>query len=160
MIRRAARLVYRLADAGLNECPPADGNAIPLSPAFPHEIPMMKPSLLMTMLAAALLLGGCASQRVIVDTQGVDMTRYNQDYAQCETYAAQVNTGGQVARSAGFGAAVGAALGAIFGNSRDVGRAAAGGGVVGGAKGAVRGDNEKTQVLRNCLRGRGYRVLN
>lgn len=111
-------------------------------------------------LLVVLGLGACAGKRVIVDTKGVDMSRYQQDYAECENYAAQVNSGGQVARSAGFGAAVGAALGAIFGNSRDVARGAGAGGVVGGAKGAVRGDNEKTQVLRNCLRGRGYRVLN
>lgn len=114
----------------------------------------------LVVLFAAMTLGGCASQRVIVDTKGMDMSRYNQDYAECETYAGQVNTGGQVARSAGFGAAVGAALAAIFGNSGDVARGAGAGGVVGGAKGAVRGDQEKSQVLRNCLRGRGYRVLN
>lgn len=108
----------------------------------------------------ALGVAGCASNRVIVDTKGVDMSRYDQDYAECQTYAGQVNTGGQVAKSAGFGAAVGAALGAIFGNSSDVARGAGAGGVVGGAKGAVRGDSEKGQVLRNCLRGRGYRVLN
>ncbi len=112
------------------------------------------------LLASSLGLGACAGKRVIVDTQGVDMSRYERDYADCETYAGQVNTGGQVARSAGFGAAIGAALGAIFGNSSAVARGAGAGGVVGGAKGAVRGDNEKTQVLRNCLRGRGYRVLN
>lgn len=121
---------------------------------------MKTSGLMVFLLALSLGLSACASKRVIVDTQGVDMSRYNQDHAECETYAGQVNTGGQAARSAGFGAAVGAALGAIFGNSRDVVRGAGAGGVVGGAQGAVRGDGEKGQVLRNCLRGRGYRVLN
>ena len=51
-------------------------------------------------------------------------------------------------------------LGAIFGNSGDVARGAGAGGVVGGARGAASGEREKDQVLRNCLRGRGYRVLN
>ncbi|MGQ0529288.1 MAG: glycine zipper family protein [Panacagrimonas sp.] len=106
------------------------------------------------------LLFGCASQNVIVDTKGVDLSRYQQDRSECESYAGQVSTGTQVAKSAGFGAAVAAAVGAIFGNSRTVGQAAGAGGVVGGAKGAVKGENEKEQVLRNCLRGRGYRVLN
>lgn len=108
----------------------------------------------------ALLLSACASKRVIVDTKGVNMSRYEQDRAECEAYASQVNTGTEVVKSGGFGAAIGAALAAIFGNSRDVARGAGAGGVVGGARGAVKGENEKEQVLRNCLRGRGYRVLN
>lgn len=112
--------------------------------------------------AVFLLIGlsACASNRVIVDTKGVNMAQYERDRSECEVYAGQVDTGGQVARSAGFGAAVGALIASIFGNSRDVGRGAAAGGVAGGAKGAVRSDNEKERVLRNCLRGRGYRVLN
>lgn len=106
------------------------------------------------------LFAGCASQGVIVDTKGVNMSSYDQDRRDCESYAGQVSTGTSVARGAGFGAAVGAALGAIFGDSRRVIQSAGAGGVVGGAKGAVKGENEKEQVLRNCLRGRGYRVLN
>lgn len=112
------------------------------------------------LLVATILLGACASKRVIVDTKGVNMAQYEQDRQECEQYAGEVNTGSTVAKSAGFGAAIGAAIAAIFGNSRDVGRGAAAGGVAGGAKGAVRSDNEKAQVVRNCLRGRGYRVLN
>ena len=113
-----------------------------------------------SLLLVSVLISACASNRVIVDTKGVDAAAYERDRSKCESYAAQVNTGGQVARSAGFGAAVGAAIAAIFGNSGDVARGAGAGGVLGGAKGAVKGDNEKEQVLRNCLRGRGYRVLN
>ncbi|MGQ0697778.1 MAG: glycine zipper family protein [Panacagrimonas sp.] len=109
---------------------------------------------------ATFLLAGCARDRVIVDTKGVDMSRYNQDQAECETYASQVSTGQEAAKGAGFGAVIGAALGAIFGNHTSVARGAGAGGVLGGAKGAARGEGEKTQVLRNCLRGRGYRVLN
>lgn len=108
----------------------------------------------------AAILGGCASDRVIVDTKGADMSRYQQDRAECEAYAGQVSTGTQVAKGAGFGAAIAAALGAIFGNRDTVVRSAGAGGVVGGAQGAVRGEGEKQQVLRNCLSGRGYRVLN
>lgn len=110
--------------------------------------------------ATVLLASACASNNVIVDTQGVDPARYAQDKQQCDAYASQVNTGGQVAKSAGFGAALGAAVAAIFGDSKAVVRGAGAGGVVGGAKGAIQGDNEKEQVVRNCLRGRGYRVLN
>lgn len=108
----------------------------------------------------AAILGACASDRVIVDTKGADMSRYQQDRAECEAYADQVSTGTHVAKGAGFGAAVAAAIGAIFGNRHTVARSAGAGGVVGGAQGAMRGEGEKSQVLRNCLSGRGYRVLN
>lgn len=102
---------------------------------------------------------GCATDNVIVDTKGVDMTRYGQDRRECEAYAEQVSTGASAAKGAGFGAAIGAAVGAIFGGSHDVVRSAGAGGVVGGAQGAVKGEGQKEQVLRNCLSGRGYRVL-
>lgn len=110
----------------------------------------------------ALLMGlvACASDNVIVDTKGADMTRYEQDRRECEAYAAQVNTGQQAAKSGGFGAVVGAAIAAIFGDSRAVVRGAGTGAVLGGAQGVVKGEGQKEQVLRNCLSGRGYRVLN
>lgn len=108
----------------------------------------------------AMLLVACASRGPIIDTQGVDMTRYDQDLAQCQAYAGQVNTGTEAGKSAVGGAVVGAAIGAIVGNSTTVARGAGVGGVLGGARGASRGENEKDRVVKNCLRGRGYRVLN
>lgn len=120
----------------------------------------MKTVLLSMVVASALLLSGCARERVIVDTKGANMTRYEQDRAECESYANQVSTTRKAAKGAGVGAAISAAVGAIFGNSRTVGQSAGAGGVVGGARGAISGEQEKDQVLRNCLRGRGYRVLN
>ena len=60
------------------------------------------------------------------------------------------------------GAAVGAAIGVIWdghrGNSPE--RGAATGAVLGGAGGTGSGVNERNQVVKNCLRGRGYSVLN
>lgn len=120
----------------------------------------MKPHLPTLVVFAALALAGCARDPVIVDTKGTDMARYQQDRAECESYADQVSTGAKTAKSAGFGAAVGAAIAAIFGDSKSVARGAGTGGVLGGARGVVEGEGEKDQVLRNCLRGRGYRVLN
>lgn len=113
-----------------------------------------------TFILCVLAVAGCARDKVIVDKQGVDMARYEQDKAECETYAEEVSTGKKAAGSAVGGAVIGAAIGAILGNSGTVGRLAGVGGVVGGAKGAAKGENEKDQVLRNCLRGRGYKVLN
>lgn len=114
------------------------------------------------------LAAGCASDQVIVDTKGQDMTRYEQDRRECQAYSDQVSSGAQAAKSGAFGAVVGAvvggATGAIFGDSTAAARGAAAGGVVGGAQGGVsgatKGEGQKEQVLRNCLTGRGYRVLN
>ena len=130
----------------------------------------MKRSLIQILptLPLLLLLHACASNQVIVDTKGVDMSRYEQDRRECEAYVEQLASGGQIAKSAGLGAAIGAvvggAAGAIFGDSTAAARGAAVGGVTGGAQGGVtgvvKGENDKEQVLRNCLAGRGYRVLN
>jgi hypothetical protein len=49
-------------------------------------------------------------------------------------------------------------VGAIAGG--DAGRGAGIGAVTGGAQSARIADREKADVVRNCLRGRGYRVLN
>ncbi|MCC7257232.1 MAG: glycine zipper family protein [Gammaproteobacteria bacterium] len=111
------------------------------------------------LLVVALLLAGCSGATgPIIDTKGVDMTRYRQDLAECETYADQVSTGRAVGKGAVGGAAVGAAIGAIAGG--DAGKGAGIGAVSGGAQSARHADREKAGVVRNCLRGRGYRVLN
>ncbi|MDP1931613.1 MAG: glycine zipper family protein [Gammaproteobacteria bacterium] len=109
-----------------------------------------------------LVLTACAGtdRRPIVDMQGVNVTQYNQDLAECQAYADEVEAGRQVAQGAVAGAVVGAAVGAVVGNSDTVQRAAGAGAVGGGARGAANAAAERRQVISNCLRGRGYRVLN
>ncbi|MBL7251756.1 glycine zipper family protein [Alcanivorax marinus] len=110
---------------------------------------------------SALLLAACAStDRVIVDKQNVDEARYQQDLSDCRAIADQVGTGRDAAEGAVGGALIGGVLGAIFGNSGTAGRMAGGGAVVGAAGKAGDAQQEKEQVLKNCMRGRGYRVLN
>ncbi|MCK5860047.1 MAG: hypothetical protein KAG72_11925 [Abyssibacter sp.] len=111
-------------------------------------------------MACVAWLSGCANRGPIVDTQGVSQAQYAQDLAQCEQYAEQVDMGSSAAGGALGGAAIGALLGSIFGNSDTAKRTGGAGAVVGGAKGAAQGAREKDQVVKNCLRGRGYRVLN
>lgn len=106
-----------------------------------------------------LLLTACASQP-IVDTKGVNMIQYQQDLAECETYAQQVQVAGKAATGAVAGAVVGAVVGAAVGNSGTAGRAAGAGAAVGASKGTGRGLHEKQRVVHNCLRNRGYSVLN
>ena len=107
-----------------------------------------------------LAITGCASKKVIVDTKGVDMSRYQQDLDECTQYAEEVETGSQVATGAVGGAVIGGAVGAILGGRRSAEKLAGVGAVTGAAKGGSSAGKEKMQVIKNCLRGRGYRVLN
>ena len=107
---------------------------------------------------ATLLLAACSSTSgPIIDTKGVNMTRYEADLEDCEGYAEQVKIGEGVAKGTVAGGAVGAATGAVLG---DTAKGAGVGAIGGAAKSAMRGDREKDRVVKNCLRGRGYRVLN
>lgn len=116
--------------------------------------------------ACVVALGGCAGRhrsgdRVIVDTKGVDLNAYYQDLDDCQHYADDVEVGRRAASGAVAGAVIGGAVGAIAtGSSRTTTRAAGVGGLVGGAKGASSGVRERDRVVKNCLAGRGYRVLN
>jgi hypothetical protein len=116
---------------------------------------------------AALLgtLAGCArSYEPIIDSEGVDPARYQQDLEACRGYAEQVSVGGEAAAGTGIGAVFGTALGAIagaFGGGAGEGAAigAGLGGVTGAAQGTASGVHGQQQVVANCLRHRGYAVL-
>jgi hypothetical protein len=108
---------------------------------------------------AALLIAGCAGNPdPIIDPRGVNMTAYEADLAECKALAEGVEVGKGAVKGAAAGAAVGGAIGAI--RDRDAGEAAGVGAVVGGARSAQLNERERQQVVKRCLRGRGYRVLN
>lgn len=102
----------------------------------------------------------CAGRRadVVIDPAGVDMGRYERDLAQCEEIARQVR--GKAAGAALGGAVIGGAIGGIVGNSDTAGKGAGVGAVTGGARGAAATRRERQLVIKNCLRNRGYKVLN
>jgi hypothetical protein len=116
---------------------------------------------------AAVVLALCAaacSSDPIVDMKGVDEARYRQDLAECRQYTDQVDVARSAAGGAMLGAAGGAAVGAVVGaitGRPGTGAAigAGGGGTSGLFGGGVSGEKKKERVVRNCLRGRGYHVL-
>ena len=110
----------------------------------------------LSVLLMTLVMTACAS-KPIVDIYNVNLAQYDRDLADCERVAEQVATGQITAKSAGFGAAVGAAQGLVWGH---VGTSAASGAISGGAGGLLHSDHEKSTVTKNCLRYRGYAVLN
>ena len=96
----------------------------------------------------------------IVDTKGLNMVQYELDLEECSTFAEDISTGKSIAKGAVTGAAVGAVIEAITDDVRSRRDAIEVGAVSGGAKSGIRAVREKEQVVRRCLRGRGYKVLN
>jgi hypothetical protein len=117
---------------------------------------------------AAMGLAGCtATQQPIVDTKGVDPNRYAQDKYECEQYSSQANVASDAAIGTLGGAAGGAALGAITGAlvpgvgvGTAAGLGAASGAALGLGGGALSGVEQKREIFRNCMKNRGYSVLN
>lgn len=111
-------------------------------------------------MACLLLAGGCATHdsKPIIDPAGVDMAQYDADVAECEQIATQVEQ--KAGKQAAGGAVVGGLIGAIVGGGSSAVTGAGVGAVTGGAGGAVNTQQEKSKVVKNCLRNRGYKILN
>ena len=78
-----------------------------------------------------------AEVRPIMDMKGVNEAFYVKDLAECQEYAKEASgMGGMAAKGAGADA------------------------VVGGAGGAYKGNESQEAVVKKCLVGRGYKVLN
>lgn len=120
----------------------------------------MKSVLMVSGFLALLTACGASGRGPIVDMQGVSAAQYAQDLAECRDYADQVQVGREVVQGAVGGAVVGGAVGAAVGDSDTAQRAAGVGAVGGAARGVGNAVREREQVVRNCLLGRGYRVLN
>ena len=107
---------------------------------------------------------GCAGAdvRPIVDMKGVNEAVYEKDLQECQAYAKeQSGMGETAAKGAGAGAVVGGLLGLVTGgNKTGIVQAAGAGAVLGGAGGAFSGNQAQEAVVKRCLSGRGYRVLN
>lgn len=120
----------------------------------------MKHRSLLSSFTLAALLMGCAgaTYRPIVDTQGLDMNRYEADLQSCQQYAKQTTDG---PNSAAIGAVAGAALGSVLAGvvGGDRRASASIGAIEGGVLGGASGETSQRNIIRRCLAGRGYRVL-
>ena len=109
------------------------------------------------LMLTGLLCGCSAHPDPIIDQRGVNMDLYAADLAECESYADPISVGKGAAKGAAGGAAVGAATGMIGG---DVYRGTGYGAIFGATRYGNEADREKRNVVKRCLSGRGYRVLN
>ena len=105
-------------------------------------------------------LTACTTDRVVVDTRGLDQARYEKDLAECRDYKQQVPVGEEMVKGAAVGAAVGGLIGATARGPTRVVEGAKVGAVYGGTDKMIDTSEEKARIVKNCLRGRGYRVLN
>jgi uncharacterized protein YcfJ len=94
--------------------------------------------------------------------KGVNESAYEKDLSECQAYAQQQSGMGETAaKGAGAGAVVGGLLGLVTGgNKTGIVQAAGAGAVIGGAGGAFSGNQAQEAVVKRCLSGRGYKVLN
>jgi uncharacterized protein YcfJ len=114
-----------------------------------------------TVMSLLLLLSACTTtDEIIIDKKGVDMSRYYDDLKECRSYGAEVKTAEKGTRGAVSGAVVGGAVGAIVDGSEGAGRGAGVGAITGGVKGIREGESQEISVVKRCLLGRGYQVLN
>lgn len=121
---------------------------------------------LLNTLSLTLLLTACSSiedltgNNPIIDTQGVNLAQYDVDLLQCQDYADEVAIAQKAGSGAVAGAVVGGVFGAVVGNSNSAKKGAGIGAIGGGARGVGEGIRERERVIKRCLIGRGYRVLN
>lgn len=121
---------------------------------------------LIVVTSLVLLLASCrqvdeiTGNRPIVDTKGVDPEAYEADLEDCYVFADQVEAEKKVFTGAATGAVIGGVIGAAAGNSETAKRGAGVGAASGTLSGAGSVMSERQQVVRNCLAGRGYLVLN
>lgn len=115
-------------------------------------------SLPVVFLAAACANTGANYTPVIDGPKGPE---YTADLAACQQLAAQGGVvDGRVAGSAAAGAGIGAASTVIWdGNSDNLGEAAAVGAIAGLTSGVIQKNAKRENIVKNCMSGRGYRVL-
>lgn len=120
-----------------------------------------KPLAMALIVSVAACAGTGANYSPMVDTRSIDASRYYTDLAECQAFAR--NQPG-AADNAAAGALVGALIGLVFAaatHDRAYNGVYAGvGAASGGMSGAVAGEQGQRDVIRKCLQGRGYSVLN
>ena len=101
-----------------------------------------------------------AADQIIVDTKGLDLNEYERDLSECDALAQQIDISKRTRDRAIGGVVVGSVVGAILSDSDSAKRIGGTTGVVGGVKGNVQARKEQQKVIKRCLQGRGYKVLN
>lgn len=126
----------------------------------------MKPNdVTLPLLPLLILLGACsdsgANYTPILD--GAPRAGFQSDLAACQMLARdQKQFDQETMGAAAIGAGLGAALGAAEGDGDKAGDIAGGliaGALAGGAAGAISAQERRESIVKDCLRGRGHKVV-
>jgi len=118
------------------------------------------------LLASVIGLGGCAGAdyRPVVDMTGHTQAQYDSTLANCQATARQARNNEDIAVDTGVGALGGAALGAVGGAIGGNPGLGAGVGALAGAVGVgaykeSETENREQTIVKNCMRNKGFTVL-
>jgi len=110
------------------------------------------------LLLICLLATGCASSPIIDPKSSKSPQNYYADRTECEAISSEVSYGWEMFKGAVIQGFVGALVGAAGGgHGAEIG--AASGAIVGAGKGAYDTNHSRAGIVRKCLEGRGYSVL-
>jgi outer membrane lipoprotein SlyB len=115
-------------------------------------------------LLAAALVGGCASKPLIDPKASTTPANYHLDEMECERISEGVSYGAEMAKSAALNGFISMLMGAALakGTITPQTGAAAGlisGTAVGAGTGAYNTFDRRQKIVRKCLEGRGYKIL-
>ena len=96
----------------------------------------------------------------IIDTRGVDESVFKKDYSECSDFARNVDLTERTLKQGAVAGATGAAVGAIIGGEEAAKKIGGSAAVLNAVEANLDGRNEPAKIIKNCLRGRGYKVLN
>ena len=96
----------------------------------------------------------------IIDTRGVDESVFKKDYSECSDFAKNIDLTERTLKQGAVAGATGAAVGAIIGGEESAKKIGGSAAVLNAVEANLDGRNEKAKIIKNCLRGRGYKVLN
>jgi len=96
----------------------------------------------------------------IIDTRGVDDSVFKKDYSECSDFAKNIDLTERTLKQGAVAGATGAAVGAIIGGEEAAKKIGGSAAVLNAVEANLDGRNEQAKIIKNCLRGRGYKVLN
>lgn len=96
----------------------------------------------------------------IIDTRGVDESVFKKDYSECSDFAKNIDLTERTLKQGAVAGATGAAVGAIIGGEEAAKKIGGSAAVLNAVEANLDGRSEQAKIIKNCLRGRGYKVLN
>lgn len=96
----------------------------------------------------------------IIDTRGVDESVFKKDYSECSDFAKNIDLTERTLKQGAVAGATGAAVGAIIGGEEAAKKIGGSAAVLNAVEANLDGRIEQAKIIKNCLRGRGYKVLN